>query len=182
MERYVAFLRGVNVGGKNQVPMPALRESLEQAGFADVMTYINSGNVVFSSDISDEKRLMQECEALLANRFRLNMPVAVVSVDDLSAAYQHAPSWWGQDEDSKHNAIFVIPPTTVEQVFAAVGTARPEYERVAHYGRVIFWSAPLKTFSRTRWSKIADSPVYDSVTIRNVNTVRKLLELTCANR
>lgn len=170
------------MGGKNRVSMPELRETLAQSGFTDVVTYINSGNIVFSSDNSDEKKLKEECEVLVANRFQLSIPVSIVSVSDLLAAYDHAPLWWGQDTDSKHNAIFVIPPTTVEEVFEKVGATRPEYEKVDHYGRVIFWSAPIKTLSRTRWSKIVDLSVYDSITIRNANTVKKLLQLCWKSR
>ncbi|WP_312369530.1 DUF1697 domain-containing protein [Lachnoclostridium sp.] len=105
-------------------------------------------------------------------------PVSIISVSDLSAAYDHAPLWWGQDKDSKHNPIFIIPPITVEEVFEEVGEIKPEYETVAYFGRVVFWSAPLKTFSRTRWSKIVGSSLYDSITFRNSNTGTKLLQLT----
>lgn len=177
MEQYIAFLRGINVGGKNKISMPELKEVFEQNGFNNVVTYINSGNIIFSSDIDDEKKLKEECEALITARFRLIIPVSIISVKDLSAAYEHAPLWWGQDKDSKHNAIFIIPPVTVEEVFEEVGEIKPEYETVAYYGRVVFWSAPLNTFSRTRWSKIVGSSLYDSITIRNSNTVIKLLQL-----
>jgi len=65
----------------------------------------------------------------------------------------------------------------VDEVFKEVGEAKPEYEKVSSFGKVIFWSAPLKTFSRTRWSKIVGKPVYNKVTIRNSNTVKCLVEL-----
>lgn len=109
MEKYTAFMRGVNVGGKNKVSMPELKELLEQNGFDDVVTYINSGNIIFSSDNADEKRLKEEFEGLIANKFQLNIPIIIVSVNDLLTAFNHAPSWWGQDKDkdSKHNAIFI---------------------------------------------------------------------------
>lgn len=177
MEKYIAFLRGINVGGKNKISMPELKELFEQNGFNHVVTYINSGNIIFSSDINDENKLKEACEALIAVRFQLKIPVSIISVSDLSAAYDHSPLWWGQDKDSKHNAIFIIPPVTVEEVSKEVGEIKPEYETVAYYGRVVFWSAPLKTFSRTRWSKIVGSSLYDCITIRNSNTVIKLLQL-----
>ncbi|ABX42136.1 DUF1697 domain-containing protein [Lachnoclostridium phytofermentans] len=177
MEQYIAFLRGINVGGKNKISMPELKEVFEQNGFNDVLTYINSGNIIFSSCNDDENKLKEECEALITRRFQLEIPVSIISVRDLSAAYDHAPSWWGQDKDSKHNAIFIIPPVTVEKVFEEVGEIKPEYETVAYFGRVVFWSAPLNTFSRTRWSKIVGSSLYNSITIRNSNTVIKLLQL-----
>lgn len=178
MDQYIAFLRGINVGGKNKISMSELKELFEQNGFRNVVTYINSGNIIFSTDNNDESKLKEECESLIFARFQLEIPVSILSVKELSAAYDHAPSWWGKDKDSKHNAIFIIPPVTVEEVFETVGEIKPEYETVAYYGRVVFWSAPLKTFSRTRWSKIVGSSLYDSITIRNSNTVIKLLELT----
>ncbi|MFT4105676.1 MAG: DUF1697 domain-containing protein [Lacrimispora sp.] len=177
MGRYIILLRGINVGGKNRVPMPELKKYLEENGFQDVITYINSGNIIFSSDNTDEKKLKEECEAIILNKFQLNILVGIISAADLLDALDHAPAWWGEDGESKHNAIFVIPPVTAEEVFQEVGEIKPEYEAVDYYGRVIFWSAPVKTFSRTRWSKIVGSCVYDSVTIRNANTVKKISQL-----
>ncbi len=177
VEKYIVLLRGINVGGKNKVSMAELKKYFEENGFQNVITYINSGNIIFSSDNTDEEKLKKECEALILNKFQLNIPVAIISEADLLDAIDHAPAWWGEDEGAKHNAIFVIPPVTADQVFQEVGETRPEYESVDHYGRVIFWSAPVKTFSRTRWSKIVGSSVYDSITIRNANTVRKILQL-----
>lgn len=77
----------------------------------------------------------------------------------------------------QHNAIFIIPAVTVEEVFEQDGAIKPDYEKVEYHGRVIFWSAAIKTFSTTRWSKIVKSYVYNSVTIRNANTVIKLSQL-----
>jgi len=66
---------------------------------------------------------------------------------------------------------------TVFEVFKEVGVIKPEYEKIDYYGRIVFWSAPIKTFSRTRWSKVVGSSVYSSITLRNANTVKKLLQL-----
>ncbi|MGE5380895.1 MAG: DUF1697 domain-containing protein, partial [Methylocystaceae bacterium] len=173
----IALLRGINVGGKNKVSMPELKELFEQNGFNDVMTYINSGNIIFSSNETNDKKLKEKCEAFIASKFHFSIPVVIIAAADLMSALNHAPSWWDQDKDAKHNAIFVMPPATVDEVFKEVGRIKPEYEKVDHYGRVIFWSAPVKTFSRTRWSKVVSSPVYGSITIRNANTAKKLLQL-----
>lgn len=177
MGKYIVLLRGINVGGKNKVSMLKLKELFVQNGLQDVITYINSGNIFFSSDITDEKKLKEECEALIVNKFQLNIPVMIITVNDLLAAFNHAPSWWGQDKDSTHNAIFIIPPVTVDEVSKEVGEINPAYEKIDHYGRVVFWSAPIKTYSRTRWSKLVGSLVYDSITIRNINTFKKISQL-----
>lgn len=178
MDRFIMLLRGINVGGKNTLSMPELKRHLEANGFLDVVTYINSGNIIFSSPEKDRKALKRLCEALIRERFGLEPSVMVISADELREALNHAPEWWDTDPESKHNAIFVIPPATVADVYETVGAAKPEYEKVAHHGQVIFWSAPIKTFSRTRWLGIVGSACYASVTIRNCNTARKLVKLS----
>lgn len=176
--RYIAFLRGINVGGKNKVSMPDLKELFEKNGFLHVVTYINSGNILFSSDRSlQEETLASMFEQLILTMLQLQISVVILSADSLRSALDHAPDWWGRDEDTKHNAILVIPPATAEDIYREVGVAKPEYEKVDYHGRVIFWSAPLVTFSRTRWSKVVGSPLYAKITIRNENTMRKLLLL-----
>jgi uncharacterized protein (DUF1697 family) len=109
--------------------------------------------------------------------FQLDIAVTVISADNLREALDHAPIWWDKDSESKHNAIFVIAPANCDSVMASVGESKPEYEQVSHYERLIFWSAPVKTFSHTRWSRIVSTSAYDSVTIRNANTAKKLAQL-----
>lgn len=178
MEKYIALLRGINVGGKNKIAMPELIKAFEEIGFDNVKTYINSGNVLFSSDIQDISQLISKSEAKIADAFKLDIPVNVVSIKELLATMEHAPEWWGDSDKSMvHHAIFLIPPISIEEVFKAVGEAKPEYEKVTYHGNVIFWSGPLKTYSKTSWSKIASSSVNNHVTIRTANTVNKLLQL-----
>lgn len=178
MERYIALLRGVNVGGNNKVAMSDLKALFEREGFADVSTYINSGNVIFSSEPQSADVVQKQCEAMIGEAFGFSAAVCVISAGELAEALNHAPAWWNADGNSKHNAIFVIPPAKPEDVYAQVGQLKPEYEKAAHYGRVIFWSAPLATYSRTRLSRVVGTPVYGFITIRNANTALKLRKLT----
>ncbi len=177
MRKYTALLRGINVGGKNKISMPELKAAFEDKGYRDVITYINSGNVVFSSSNDNKENLRKECESAISDRFKLNILVTIISAEELSAALKNAPAWWNEDSQSKHNAIFVIPPATATEIIEQVGSIKPEYEQIGYYGQVIFWSAPIKTFSRTRWAKIVGNSAYNSVTIRNANTTKKLLQL-----
>lgn len=176
--RYIALLRGVNVGGKNKLPMGELRRALGQNGFAGVETYINSGNILFTDDDeADQAALAGRIQGLIEAEFGVRTPVALLSAPELARAMAGAPAWWNNDAEAKHNAIFVIPPLTAEEAFRLVGDIKPEYEKVGHQGKVIFWSAPLKTFSRTRWSKVVGTAAYAGITIRNANTALKLLAL-----
>ena len=177
MIKYIALLRGINVGGKNKLSMKELKKTLEENGFQDVVTYINSGNIIFTSDNLDIELMKRSFESLIFDKFKLQLSLMIISADELIEALKNAPDWWGTEKESKHNAIFVIPPTTVDEVFTDVGEAKAEYEKVSSFGKIIFWSAPIKTFSRTRWSKITEKSVYDKITIRNSNTVKSLVKL-----
>lgn len=182
VDMYIALLRGVNVGGKNKIPMPALREALEEVGLQNVSTYINSGNILFHSEETDIEALQRICHKTIMDTFALDIAVAVIAADALAEALDHAPDWWNDGSESKHNTIFVIAPAQACSVIEGVGTTKPDYERVEHYGSLIFWSAPLQTFSRTRWSKIVSTSAYKDVTIRNANTTLKLHELSRRER
>ena len=106
MIKYIALLRGINVGGKNKVSMKELKELMEQNGFQDVVTYINSGNIIFSSEDSDIEFLKKHCEALISERFKLDISLSIISAEELIEVLNNAPDWWGADKESKHNAIF----------------------------------------------------------------------------
>lgn len=175
--KYVALLRGINVGGKNAVRMADLKQCFIDACYSEVSTYINSGNVIFETAATSEAKLVQTISDMLKRRFGWPIACAVVSAHQLGEALRQAPSWWEQDPTAKHNAIFVIAPATAADIMRVVGAAKPEYEQVAAVGSVIFWTAPLATFSRTRYSKIVGTATYQQVTIRNANTTRKLLAL-----
>jgi len=177
MNRYVALIRGINVGGNNKVSMAELKTQLTASGFSDVTSYINSGNIIFRHASTNKVALVATFEQLLKHTFGVTTFVAVIEASELHHAYEHAPDWWG-GSDAKHNVLFVIAPATSAEVMQSVGDAKPEYEKVAAYEQVIFWTAPLKTFSRTRYAKIVGTTAYDKVTIRNANTFKKLYELT----
>ncbi|HHY74489.1 MAG TPA: DUF1697 domain-containing protein [Bacillus bacterium] len=175
--RYIALLRGINVGGKNKISMNDLKTCFVKAGFKNTMTYINSGNVIFDSEEENTLKLAKKCEEIIEKEFGFPISLALIDVNTLKEALEHAPTWWGTDPNSKHNTIFVIQPTTSKEVIEDVGELRPEYEQVYAFKDIIFWSAPLKTFSRTRWSKVVGKKSYQNITIRNANTTKKLLEL-----
>lgn len=180
MEKRIALLRGINISGKNKVPMPLLKAAFEDMGFLNGSTYINSGNVLFSSENNDGSNMAARCKAMMEERFMLDVPVVIISLNELSEALDHAPGWWDikSDEEVIHQAIFLIPPVTVREVYEAVGEAKLEYEQVGYYKNVIFWSAKRAVLSKTRWYKIAGSSVNNKVTIRNASTVKKLLLLS----
>lgn len=175
--KYIALVRGINVGGNNRVEMPRLKLAFENNGFFNISTYINSGNVIFESDEIDKMMLSRICEGFILKDFNVVTRVAVISADELNDALNNAPEWWGADPASKHNAIFVIEPASADSVMKSAGVIKPEYEKIASRGNVIFWSAPIATFGRSRWAKVVGTAAYQYITIRNYNTAKKLRDL-----
>ena len=178
MIRYIALLRGINVGGKNKISMLELKVAFEKQGFKNVSTYIASGNVIFDSELG-EVLVKNKCEELIVKTFGLNIPICIISANELKEALLYAPDWWNNSPESKHNAIFVIQPNSTHNIILEIGDTKPEYEKTSYYGKVIFWSAPTKTYQRTQLTKIVDNKIlYNAITIRNANTTLKLAELT----
>lgn len=161
------------MGGNNKVSMPLLKESFEKAGFEDVRTYINSGNVLFSACELSLEYLREKCEQLILDGFGLMVQTVVLSARDYESIVSRAPLWWNSNSEEKHNAIFVIPPLKSEELVSKTGF-NPEYEKVYCCDSVIFWSASLKHFSKTKMSGISSMKEYGLVTVRNANTVLKI--------
>ena len=84
MKRYIALLRGINISGKNKVPMAELKQGFEKLHYTQVKTHLNSGNVIFSSEETDSVRLTGQIEEMLKNQFGFDIPVFVISKEELA--------------------------------------------------------------------------------------------------
>lgn len=179
MERMIALLRGINVGGKNKITMSELKSWFEELGFIEVRTYLNSGNVVFSSAIADRGVLSKQINAMIADKSGLSIPTFVISQHALRELLQNAPDWWGDtNADIYDNIIFMLPPLTCDALYAEIGSPHPAYEKAWHCGDAVFWSFCRKDYQKTNWwSKTATSGVRDSITIRTANTLRRVADM-----
>lgn len=176
--RYLALLRGINVGGKNKVAMAALRECFEAAGLSEASTYINSGNIFFSHDETSEVKLVDMCEEVIEKTFGFPVVVMVISKPDYVEAMGHKPTWWGSGEEGiRSDALFVIPPKTTREVRAEMKVRPDMPDQFDEYGQVIFWSLPMEKYGKSIVPKIIGTPIYKSVTIRSSTTAHKLLGL-----
>lgn len=177
MQTYLALLRGVNVGGKSIIKMAELRGALEQAGFSNVRTYIQSGNVFFDAETQDTTALAQKIEQVLAHDFTLPVGVAVFSKQMWQAVIDQAPKTWGADTAWKHNLLVLLPSTTVDVVIKAVGELKPDIEAMTVGPGVLYQSLSWEKFGRTTGGKLASNPIYKQITVRSYNTAVKLLGL-----
>ncbi len=179
MKRYAAFLRGVNISGKNKVPMAELKKGFESLAFEDVRTYLNSGNVVFSSGEDDVKKLQNNIELMIKDQFALNIPVFVISQEALADILRNAPDWWGGDSKEIYdNLIFMMPPAGFSDVYDEIGEPKEAFEKIQNHKEAIFWSFSRKDYQKTNWwSKTASAAISAKLTIRTANTVRKIAGL-----
>ena len=179
MEKFVALLRGINISGKNKILLQELRLGFESLGYKEVVTYLNSGNVIFSSNINDKVKISNDIYKMLENKFNLKIPVFVIKSDELNNLLSNKPDWWGTgDKNIYDNIIFIIPPTTYKDVYETLGEPKIELEKIKEYKNSIFWSYDLKNYRKTNWwSKTASTIIRNSITIRTANTMKKVLEL-----
>lgn len=175
---YIAFLRGINVGGNTLIKMAELKEALTAAGLANVQTYIQSGNVIFSSGINDTEELAALITSSIQKKFNLQVDVAVFTKAEWQQIIESAPEWWGADPEWKHNLWIMIKPYDMKDVTAAISALKPEIEAVEPGDGVLYQSLSIKYFGRTTTgSKIVSNPIYKRMTIRNFNTATKLRSL-----
>ena len=179
MRRYIALLRGVNISGKNKVPMAELKLGFESLGFPDVRTWLNSGNVVFSGEETEPAALTEQIEGMIQRRFGLEIPVFVLPQEELADTLRHAPDWWGtEDPEVYDNLIFILPPATFPDIYHEIGAPKEGLEQIQEYGSAVFWSFSRKDYQKTNWwSKTASVPLGSKLTIRTANTIRKIVKM-----
>ena len=175
--RFLALLRGINVGGKNVIRKDDLRTCFADLGFRDVRTYIQSGNVLFRSDDTDLDALRETIERGLSERFSYPAQAVVLSHRKYAAVVRAAPPGWGSDARRKHYALFTLPGVTPERVMAQLPLPRTDVETVSAGPGVVFWSISNAQQAQTTYAKLPAAAVSRQLTIRNHKTVWKLRDL-----
>lgn len=176
MPRYVALLRGINVGGNNIIKMSELKACFESLGFADVSTYIASGNVLFSAK-SSAAALGKKVEPALSKQFNYQASVVFRSQAQLSATVDEAPKGFGTEPKKyRYDAVFLKEPLTAKAALPQVPTA-PGVDQVWAGDGVLYFSRLIARAAQSKLAKLIGTPVYKQVTIRNWNTTTALLRL-----
>jgi uncharacterized protein (DUF1697 family) len=173
--RHVILLRGINIGSRNRISMPQLREALEEAGFEDVRTHLQSGNVVLTSTAKPES-VARKCEKLIAERFGLEIPVVVRTRADLAGIVKRNPLGKVATNPKRYQVSFLAAKPPAKVVRELEGAAEPSEEVVA-IGREIYAWHP-EGIARSRvWNQLAGKGLGVTATSRNWATVEALLEL-----
>jgi uncharacterized protein (DUF1697 family) len=177
LTRYVALLRGINVGGKNLIRMPLLKACFEDATFENVATYIQSGNVLFDAPKTKSDVLTRAVEKALSTTFSLDISVVLRSRQQMARIVANAPNGFGKDPDRyRYDVIFLKEPLTAAKAMKEVST-KDGVDTAAAGSGVIYFSRLTSKATSSHINRIVGKPVYKQMTIRNWNTTTKLLAL-----
>ena len=175
--RYVLLLRGINVGGKNKVVMSELKELLKSEGFSEVDSYINSGNLFFTSSESVEK-IVLKVEKLLEENYDFSIPFALLSKETYLEEIANLPEWWNEDFARK-DILFFSRGTDISEVLRFVEESEFYNEKVFVGKGAVFWAKIDEAeYQKTTYhKKILKQAFYKTITIRNGKTFDKIAEI-----
>ena len=178
MNTFVILIRGINVGGKNKVPMAELKICLEKLGFLSVTTYIASGNVILQSS-KHAKEIRAQIERALPISLKLDsklVKVLVLSHDQLQAVVDNKPLGFGEHPEQYHCDVVFLISIDAQQ---AMSVFRPKagVDTVWSGDGVIYSQRLSALRTKSHLSRIVGTPAYQSMTIRTWNTTIRLLEL-----
>lgn len=172
MKKYVALLRGINVGGNNKVEMKKLREVFESLGFSSVSTYINSGNVVFASSEKVDG-LSKKIEKALEKTFGFAIRVVVRDAKNIQALIKKIPSHWKNDSEQRTDVLFLWDEFNKKTTLSLIVTTK-DIDSLLYIPGAIVWNMKRSGYNKSGMRKFIGTLVYKNMTARNINTVRKL--------
>jgi uncharacterized protein (DUF1697 family) len=170
--KYIALLRGINVGGKHSVSMSSLSTVFQNLGYSHVRTYINSGNAIFNS----ESENFSIIEPTLEKFYGFEIPVLTLSTKQLQNICQAIQPDWHNNTDQKTDVLFLFPDYDDESSCNHI-PARSGIDTITYVPGAIIWHIEKKNYAKSAMKDFARSLLYKNVTVRNCNTVRKLQAL-----
>ena len=129
--KYIALLRGINISGKNKISMSELKRALEENGYENVSTYLNSGNVIFETKQKSKDIIAKDIYNIVKATFNLEIPIFIMTAVELEDILDNNPNWWGTGDKSIYDSlIFIIPPIKYAEVYAILGEPSENIEKI----------------------------------------------------
>jgi uncharacterized protein (DUF1697 family) len=173
--RQIVLLRGINLGARNRIAMPALRDAMTAAGFADVATYVQSGNVVLTSAAAPG-RVAAKTRRVIAEAFGLDIAVVVRTSDELAEVVARNPLGDVAVDPKRYQVSFLTEELDAETLTALAGLA-VDGERFVAVGRELYTWHPEGVARSRLWTRLAGQGLGVTATARNWTTVTSLLAL-----
>jgi len=174
---YIALLRGINVGGNNIIKMTELKAFFEAMGFTNVVTYIQSGNVVFRA-LRKEDDLALYIEKSLKGILKKDIKVVVVSSLEMRNIVDNAPLGFGKEpEKYRSDVLFLKPPLTTAEALLQI-PVKEGVDTITEGKGVVYYTRLMSKATESKLSRLITLPLYKDMTIRNWNTTVKLATLS----
>lgn len=174
--KYVALLRGINVGGNAIIKMAALKGAFEKYGFQNVSSYIQSGNIIFESDGKSSKEIAEKLETSLSKDFNIDLRVVLISLPQMKKVLKEVPANWLKNKDLRCYIAFTRPPLKPKEILDVIQLK--EGIDSAEAGQdVLYMTTVLSGITKSGFTKLISTYVYKNMTMRNYNTTKKILEI-----
>lgn len=174
--KYVALLRGINVGGNNRVDMKKLKAVFESLSCSNVSTYINSGNVIFETTESYDA-ICQKLKALFKKEFGFEIPTLVKSATEMAQIAKAIPSNWKNDTEQRTDVAYLFPEIDSKKTIEDLPLNK-EFVNIRYVKGALIWNIDRKNYAKSRLNKLIGHKLYKFMTMRNVNTARYLGNMT----
>jgi uncharacterized protein (DUF1697 family) len=173
---YVALLRGINVGGNNKVEMKTLKKVFEDLEFENVKTYINSGNVIFSSKQEKLTSISKKIETAVEKEFGFSVNVVVKDKEQIITINKALPKTWLNNDKMKCDVMFLWDEVDKESVLDEL-PIKEDIDDVKYVEGAILWRVDRDKVTKSGMIKIVGTKLYKQMTVRNCNTLRKLVAM-----
>jgi len=172
--KYIALLRGINVGGNKRVEMKRLKILFASLGYTNVATYINSGNIIFESN-NDQTAVYKEVERGLKNEFKFAIPTLVKTELEMRQIANAIPNNWHNDSSYKTDVAYLFEVIDGKETLDEL-PIKKEYLDVIYVKGAIIWHVARKNYNKSQLNKLIAHKYYQLMTVRNINTARYLAE------
>jgi uncharacterized protein (DUF1697 family) len=176
MTKYIVLLRGINVGGNNKVPMKILKKVFEDISFQNVLTYINSGNIIFETKEQNKSLLKNKIEKELLKEFNFEIKIVLRDYKNIENLYKKIPKNYENNDEQKTDILFLWEDFDKKESLNLIKINK-EVDNLEYIDGAIIWNVDRKKYSKSGMNKFIGTQVYKNMTARNVNTVRKIYEL-----
>ena len=158
--KHIALLRKINISNKNKVPMKQLKTYLDDSKYKNVITYLNSDNIILDTN-QESNKIEKNIKTILKDKLDFDTKIYITTKDILEGLLNNQPDWWVKDDKQIYdNIVFAIPQKT----FNILGTPNQELEKIQEYKNNIFWSYELKEHRKINW--------WNKTTQKDVNSKR----------
>ncbi len=174
--KYIALLRGINVGGNNKIEMTKLKKTFEKLNFEKVSTYINSGNVIFETTSTDIADLTKKVEDRIQQDFKLKIKVLLIDSKSIQRICDNVPKNWENNTDQRTDVLFLWNDYNKKSSLELIKT-NSIVDNLIYIDGAIVWNIKKINLNKSGLKKFIGTELYKNMTARNINTTRKLREL-----